>query len=164
MIEMTRDEFWAVVEQCRARAADMREFNRRLEAALDDWELPKLAAFHKAMWFDVGVYHEDEFREVVQRAADYLQSDNSWDSYGGWLIAQGREFHEAALRDPRLALARLPPPDDVWEGESVIFVAQRVCFRRTGQMWSLYDLFGHDLDGTPSPGVDFPVTGGPGSA
>src|SRR5262249_47850920 len=159
MVEMSRDEFWMYIEQCRAQAVGMPEFNRLLEAMLDAWDLPKLAAFHKVMWFDVGVYHDEGERELwdlMYRAADYLGSDNSWDSYGGWLIAQGREFYEAVMRDPRVALTRVPQPDDVWEGETVIFVAQRVCLKKTDNKWGLQDLFGDKLDGKPAPGVDFP--------
>ncbi len=158
MISMSRDEFWSFIENCRQHFDNMVTFNRLLEEMLDHWELPKLAAFHKVMWFDIGVYHSDSFWEIMYPALDYLGSDNSWDSYGGWLIAQGRAFHEAVMADPRIALSRIPPPDDVWEGESVIFVAQRVCSKKTDGKWGLYDLFGDDLSGKPLPGVDFPVS------
>jgi hypothetical protein len=62
------------------------------------------------------------------------------------------------LRDPRVAATRVPSWDDVFEGESVLFVAQRVCSKKTDHKWGLYDLFGDDLDGKPLPGVDFPVS------
>ena len=84
--------------------------------------------------------------------------DDSWECYGGWLIAQGREFHEAVMRDACVALARVPSGEDVWQGESVIFVAQRVCAKKTGGKWGLCDLFGDKLNGTPLPGVDYPIT------
>ena len=58
MIDMSRDEFWLYIEQCRAHSVGMREFNQLLESMLDSWELPKLAAFHKVMWFDIGVYQD----------------------------------------------------------------------------------------------------------
>lgn len=137
----------------------MPAFNQVLEALLDGWELPQLAAFHKVMWLDIGVYHEEELWKIMYRAADYLGSDNSWDSYGGWLIAQGEAFYEAVMRDPQVALTRVPRPEDVREGESVIFAAQRICFKQTDGKWGLYDLFGDDLSGKPLPGVDYPVTG-----
>ena len=73
MIEMSQDEFWMYIEQCRAQAAGMREFNRGLEAMLDAWDLPKLAAFRWAMWSDIGVYHEEKERDLwdlMYQAAD----------------------------------------------------------------------------------------------
>ena len=57
-----------------------------------------------------------------------------------------------------MAATRIPPLDDLFEGESVIFAAQRVCGKKTNGKWSLYDLFGVDLTGKSLPGVDFPVT------
>ena len=64
----------------------------------------------------------------------------------------------AVMRDPKVAATRVPPRDDIFEGESVIFVAQRVCGKKTGGEWGLCDLFGDDLSGKPLPGVDFPVS------
>ena len=160
---MSRDEFWSHIERCRQHSDGMPAFNRLLDALLDHWPLAKLAAFHKVMWHDVGVYHDEGDRELwglMSGAADYLGSDNAWDCYGGWLIAQGREFAEAVLRDPEVALARVPPLEGVREGESVIFAAQRACGRRTGGRWGLYDLFGDDLCGGPLPGVEWLSTEG----
>jgi hypothetical protein len=158
MLSMSRDEFWSHIEECRQHSDGISSFNRLLEATLDTWPLPKLAAFHKVMWFDLGVYHDDgELWSLMYPAVKYLGSDNSWDNYGGWLIAQGREFFEAVMHDPNIALTRIPSFDEVHEGESVIFVAQRVCSKKTERNWGLYDLFGDDLTGEPLPGVDFPV-------
>jgi hypothetical protein len=159
MISMTRDEFWTYIEQCRQHSDNMPAFNRLLEAMLDTWEMPKIAAFHKVMWYDIGVSHDGgELWDIMYQAADYLGSADTWECYGGWLIAQGREFYEAVMRNPQVALTRVPPAEDVWEGESLIFVAQHVCAKKTGGKWGLYDLFGYDLSGKPLAGVDFPVT------
>jgi len=53
---------------------------------------------------------------LLNRGGEFLDSDDAWDCYGGWLIAQGRSFHEAVMREFRVALTRIPAPDDVWEG------------------------------------------------
>jgi len=135
----------------------MPTFNSVLEAMLNAWELPKLAAFHKVMWRHLGVYNDDDLWDVTAPLAG-ISGDDTWECYGGWLIAQGRTFYEAVMRDPKVATTRVPPLDDIFEGESVIFVAQRVCGKKTGDKWSLYDLFGDDLSGKPLPGGDFPVS------
>jgi hypothetical protein len=157
MISMSRDEFWGYIEQCRQHSDGTPAFNRLLESMLDAWELPKLAAFHKVMWEDIGVYNGEELWAIVEPLTG-IGGDDTWECYGGWLIAQGRKFYEAVIRDPRVAATRVPPLDDIFEGESVLFVAQRVCGKKTGGKWGLYDLFGDDLDGKPLPGVDWPVT------
>jgi len=157
MVSMSRDEFWTYIEQCRQHSDAMPTFNCLLEAMLDAWGLPKLAAFHGVMRRDIGIYHDDDLWAIVELLTG-IDGDDTWECYGGWLIAQGREFHEAVMQDPKVAAPRIPPLDDIYEGESVIFVAQRVCGKKTGGRWSLYDLFGDDLSGKPLPGVDFPVS------
>jgi hypothetical protein len=157
MILMSQDEFWTYIEQCRPHSNTMAAFNLLLEAMLDSWELSKLAAFHKVMWHEIGIYNDNYLWAVVEPLTD-IGGDDTWECYGGWLIAQGREFHRAVMQDPHVAASHVPPLDDIFEGESVIFVAQRVCTKKTGGKWGLYDLFGDDLSGQPLPGVDFPVS------
>jgi hypothetical protein len=157
MVSMSEDEFWTYVGQCRQHSDSMKAFNRLLEAMLDTWELPKLAAFHKVMWDDIGVYNDDDLWAVVESLTG-IGGDDTWECYGGWLIAQGRTFYEAVMRNPKVAATRVPPMDDIFQGESVIFVAQRVCGKKTDGKWGLYDLFGDDLSGKPLPGVEFPVS------
>jgi len=157
MVSMSQDEFWTYIEQCRQHSDSMPALNRLLEAMLDTWELPKLAAFHKVMRHDIGVYNDDDLWSVVEPLTS-LGGDDSWECYGGWLIAQGRKFHDAVMRNPKLAANRVPSREDIFEGESVIFVAQRVCRKKTDGQWGLYDLFGDDLNGKPLPGVNFPVS------
>src|SRR5688572_23300264 len=121
MIAMSLEEFWGYIEQCRQHSDSMPAFNLVLEEMLDHWELPKLAAFHKVMRFDIGVENSEDLWDIVSQVAEYVETENAWQDYGGWLIAQGRDFHEAVMCDPQVALTRIPPADDVWEGESVIF-------------------------------------------
>jgi hypothetical protein len=111
-----RQEFWKYIEQCRTASHSMKEFAQQLESLLDTWEFPALAAFHRIMWSDIGVYHDEgngELSELMSQQVEYLDSDDAWEWYGGWLIAQGQEFFEAVLRDPQVALTRLPSPEDV---------------------------------------------------
>src|ERR1043165_9715252 len=156
MVTMSRDEFWMYIEQCRQHSSTMQAFNRVLEEMLDHWELPKLAAFHKVMWDDLGVYNNKELWNIVEPLTG-IAGDDSWERYGGGLSAQGREFYEAVMQDPKVAATRIPPKDDIFEGESVIFLAQVVCVKKT-EKWNLHDLFGYNLDGQREQYVDWPVT------
>ena len=108
------------------------------------------------MWTDIGV-HNDDLLPVIEPLTG-ISGGDTLECYEGWLIAQGREFHEAVTHNPKVAASRISSMDDVFEGEYVIFVAQRVCGKKTCGKWSLNDLFGDDFDGRPLPGVDFPVT------
>jgi len=61
------------------------------------------------------------------------------------------------MRDTQAALSRVPFCEDVCQGESAIFAAQRVCYKKTDNKWSLYDLFGDTLKGSAGPGADSPA-------
>lgn len=142
---LSRDEFWATIEECRRELADTRSFPERLPAHLADWEFTQLAAFHNTMWYDVGVFHRGALWELLCGQEPLLGSQNAWECYGGWLIAQGRAFHEAVMRDPTLALSRLPTWEEIDDGELVIFAAQEACLRKTGRQHDLYEVLGDFL-------------------
>jgi hypothetical protein len=142
---LSRDEFWVVIEDCRGHTADTSSFAERLPEQLVPWDFPRLGAFHNTMWYDVGVFQRGELWDVVREREPLLGSQNAWECYGGWLIAQGREFHEAVLRQPRLALSRLPSWEEIDDGESIIFAAQEACFRKTDRNYDLYDILGDFL-------------------
>ena len=67
-------------------------------------------------------------------------SDDSFDYFRGWLIAQGKQVYEQALRDPE-TLALVATPDD-WEFEDMLGVAMAAYEGRTGH---------------PYPGVERPA-------
>lgn len=101
-----------------------------------------MAAFHNTMWHDVGVFHRGELRDVVYQREPLLGSHDAWECYGGWLIAQGRDFQEAVIREPRTSLSRIPSWEEIDDGESIIFAAQEACLRQTEREYDLYDVLG----------------------
>lgn len=142
---LLRDDFWTVVEECRRVSADSLAFAEQLPARLADWDFTQLAAFHNTMWYDVGVFHSGALWDVLYQHEPLLGCQNAWECYGGWLIAQGREFHEVILRNPPLALSRVPSWEEIDAGESIIFAAQEACYRKTNGQYDLYDVLGDFL-------------------
>jgi hypothetical protein len=142
---LSRDEFWSVVEGSRQGSTDTASFAERLLAQLTDWEFNRLAAFHNTMWYDVGVFHGGALWDLVYQQEPLLGSQNAWECFGSWLIAQGRAFHEAVMRQQALALDRLPSWEEIDGGESVIFAAQEACLRKTERRYDLYDVLGNFL-------------------
>jgi len=136
------EEFWSVVEACRCRSIDTASFAEGLAFALITWDYHQLAAFHNTMWYDVGVYHATELRGILLEQEDYdwLSSQNAWESYGGWLIGQGRKFHEKVMHKPQVALTRLPSDVEIDAGERVIFAAEEACLRKTERKYGLDDM------------------------
>jgi hypothetical protein len=119
---MTLDKFWDIIESCRAATGrDMAAFNREIASRLSAWELDELASFYWILWGDVGLYNDHELWHIVDPDREIISGEDSWEAYGGWLVAQGREYHDAVQRDPQEATRRLPTPDDIDRGEDFIF-------------------------------------------
>ncbi len=139
---MTRTEFWNVIDSCRGSSNDMVAFNQVLEGELRTWPLERLWCFHSRMWVIVNEINEPsgELGDWLYRSLNWGMGGDSGECLAGWAIARGETFVRQLLQEPR-TLAALPPEDDIFQGESVIFAAQRVCMERTGGS-SLEDLFG----------------------
>ena len=82
---------------------------------------------HEILEFD-RCFHErisDEFRSDLWAAAYIINggcSDDGFDYFLGWLIAQGRKYYEAALANPERAGDRVER-GDVIECEEIWYVA-----------------------------------------
>jgi hypothetical protein len=77
-------------------------------------------------------------------AAAYLMrggcSDDGFDYFRGWLIAQGRTFWERAVADPDfLASAGVDPDDDMVECEDILGAASTAYARQTGDEEAFWD-------------------------
>lgn len=94
--------FWSVVEQARARAedpSDAEEVAQRTLRLLVELPAAEVATLAQPLW---------DLRAVSYRwdlwGAAYLLnggcSDDGFEYFRGWLIAQGREVFERALQDP----------------------------------------------------------------
>jgi len=47
----------------------------------------RMAAFHNTLWYDVGVFHRGRLWDIMCEIDETLGSQNSWERYGGWLVA-----------------------------------------------------------------------------
>jgi hypothetical protein len=111
----------------------MAGFNARLRDRLVGLDLPDLAAFHRILRRDVGVYLPHALWAVVDPANRVIGGEDAWEMYGAWLVAQGREFREAVRRDHRAALARLPGGEELYGAEWFLFAAAEEFSARTDE-------------------------------
>src|SRR5262245_2064059 len=106
---MDRDAFWTIVDDARSEAVDDEEFLEAIESRL------------RALKSDELVEFEGHFTELRAESyswelwgAAYLMnggcSDDGFEYFRAWLIAQGREIFETALKDPD-TLAVLASPE-----------------------------------------------------
>ena len=118
---MEHDEFWTIVERARAAVDDTATFEgaqavaERVVARLT--ELGPAGAVEFQLVYDA--LERASYRNDLWAAA-YLMcggcSDDGFDYFRGWLVAQGRTVWERALADPdSLADVRVDPDEDaVW--------------------------------------------------
>jgi hypothetical protein len=131
------DEFWAIIEDARTGVADTVTDADEVADALVD----RLSGFTPARIVEFELTF-DEVTSAAYRldlwAAAYLMnggcSDDCFDYFRGWLVAQGRDVWEAALADPdSLAdIADEDTEDESFDGEGLLVAASRAYRRVTG--------------------------------
>lgn len=129
---MTDDQFWGLIEAAKAEAGGDGE--AQIEALRRSlMSLPP----EEIIEFDV---HYDRRRSEAYRwslwgaalVLNGLCSDDGFEYFRGWLIAQGKELFEAALKDPDGALAPFAGSDQDLELEGMLYVAGEAYEEKTG--------------------------------
>src|SRR5262245_15492561 len=99
---MDKSTFWSLIEGAKKKAKGNPEKQVEiLEKELAKFPPEEIIAFNK-------IYDEFRFRAYRRElwAAAYIInggcSDDGFEYFRGWLIAQGKEVYEDALRDPEL--------------------------------------------------------------
>lgn len=128
---MNADEFWNLIERSRKGAEDPDEQAGRLEESL--------GMFSEAAILDFDRHYEERVAEAYRwdlwGAAFVINggcSDDGFEYFLGWLIAQGREYYEAALADPEQA-GRRARPGEMVECESIAYAAAKAYEAKTGR-------------------------------
>jgi hypothetical protein len=117
---MNIDGFWALIEECREDGVKCEEVAEALLLRLKNMPVETILEFQSEL---------DERMVETYRwdlwAVAYIVgggcSDDGFDYFRGWLIAQGREFYETALMDAELA-ANGMDPGEVYECEDMLYV------------------------------------------
>ena len=124
---MDRDIFWALIE--RSRATDCDAHARALQALVAKLDPPDILAFLAE--FDARL--AETYRWDLWGVAYLINagcSDDGFEYFRCWLIAQGRKYFEAALAQPERAADRAPPGEA--ECEPLLYAAYTAYQERTG--------------------------------
>lgn len=116
-------EFWDVIDQARRRGKSCAESARDLELILSKLPSTQIEAFAR----DQEDLMRDSYRWDLWGAAFVINggcSDDGFDYFRGWLMLQGRDVWEAALRDPE-SLAGVSIQGDA-ECEDALYSAGKV--------------------------------------
>ncbi|MGW9448580.1 DUF4240 domain-containing protein [Streptomyces sp. NPDC055632] len=158
---MNKEQFWILIEEAREQVLDTRDASGiagRASELLASRSSPEITAAQQILWdLMTGSY-----RNRLWAAAYVLNdgcSDDGFDYFRGWLIAQGRAVFERAVVDPDALAAhpdvRAAAPEGIFDCEEMLSIAWNAHQKATGQELPA-DVFAiryPDLD--PAWDVDF---------
>jgi hypothetical protein len=119
---MDRDEFWQVIEDSR-RGSDLDAQIESLSERLASLAPSDIVDFERHLW----TLMAESYTWELWGAAYLIHggcSDDGFDYFRGWLMAQGRRWFEIALADPD-SLADLPELDENVELEDIWYIANQ---------------------------------------
>jgi hypothetical protein len=93
------DELWAAIEHAREGASDEHEVAENLQALLQQRSLEQIYAFLEQQ----ARLMEQSYTNALWGAAYLINggcSDDGFDYFRGWLLAQGRTVWQQALENP----------------------------------------------------------------
>jgi hypothetical protein len=128
---MTKDHFWKLIDKSRRGAEDVEAQMAKLLELVTNLEPKEILSFDRRFQECI----RDAYRQELWAAAYIINggcSDDGFDYFLGWLVAQGRRYFEAALADPEKAGRRVEPGEEV-ECEDMWSVAARAYEATTGK-------------------------------
>ncbi|MEU3723241.1 DUF4240 domain-containing protein [Streptomyces sp. NPDC031705] len=137
---MNRQQFWQLVEAARHQASNPNDGGavaRKATSLLASRPVEEIVAAEQVLW-DLMVASYTNPLWAAAYIANGGCSDDGFDYFRGWLIAQGREVFERAVVDPD-ALAELPivrasaAAGADLEGEDVLGIAWHAHLAATGE-------------------------------
>jgi len=134
---MDKDSFWNLVENSRKGAEDVDEKVEKLYALVRELDPHEILEFDRCFLECV----RDAFRGDLWAAAYIIKggcSDDGFDYFLGWLIAQGRKYYEAALANPERTGDHVKPGEEV-ECGGIWSIAARAYEDKTGRT-DFYDM------------------------
>lgn len=129
--KVSKQEFWALIDQSKRATEDVEEQLEKLREMLGRLSADEILSFD--MRFNEAM--RDAYRWDLWGAAYIINggcSDDGFDYFLGWLIAQGQKYYEAALADPNNAGSKVEPGDFV-ECEDIMYVAAEAYESLTGK-------------------------------
>ena len=136
---MTIERFWGIIEQAGESVETYDEQANNITELLETLEPKEIISFHEQLYLRL----YEAYRWDLWAVADIIYgggcSDDAFEDFRCWLIAQGRNFFEAVLQAPEKAAERVKDGEDV-DFEPLLAIALYAYETRTGQEMPLLDL------------------------
>jgi hypothetical protein len=142
---MDANAFWKIIDETRSAARDDQDFLDKIAARLREMSPDELEEFEEHF----NRIHQGSYARPLWGAAYLINggcSDDGFEYFRAWLMAQGRETFEKAIHDPD-SLATIDDPEG--ELEKFMYVACEVYETKTG----------HKMPDTALQGAAYPDLG-----
>ena len=132
---MNETRFWTIINDARDQSdGDAEAQLEMIQDALMPLEPDEIVEFQKLFT----TFHRTSYRADVWGAAYIMNggaSDDGFDYFRGWLIAQGKKVFEAALENPDSLADAVPDgaeADFGFENEDILYLPMRVWSQKMG--------------------------------
>ena len=128
---MTEEQFWRLIKQSKRGTEDCEEQAEKLILVLTKLEPKEIIEFDRYLFkLKVEAYRWDLW--AVAYIINGGCSDDGFEYFRGWLIAQGKEFFESVIKNPEHAAKKVKDGEEV-ECESILYAAQSAYEQKTGE-------------------------------
>ena len=135
---MDVDRFWELVEASRRHASDCEGQTGALISLLEQLHPEEIVSFRDHL----NARRGEAYRWDLWAVAYIVNggcSDDCFDYFGGWLVAQGRDYFEAALTSPERAADRASPAESI-QCEGILYAPRQAYKNKTGRELPLPDV------------------------
>lgn len=129
---MNRDDFWKLIRRSRRGAADCNEQAENLTGLLEKLAPEEIVGFHQSF----SDLLAESYRNDLWAVAYIINggcSDDGFEYFRCWLIAQGQEFYEQVLAEPEKVAKRVKAGHEEVECEPIMQAAYDAYQNVTGQ-------------------------------
>ena len=129
---MDRNKFWSIVDDARNEADDLYDVAPAITERLVQLDVAEIVSFHQHL-MDL---RAESYRWDLWGAAYVINggcSDDGFEYFCGWLIANGRSRFETAIKHPDSISTWASGEDGEGECEDILYVADHAYERKTGK-------------------------------
>jgi hypothetical protein len=127
---MNEEQFWKLIKQSKRGTEDSEEQAEKLTELLTRLEPAEIIDFEQHLMRR----RNEAYRWDIWAVAYIINggcSDDGFEYFLGWLIAQGKEFYEAVLQNAEQAAKKVRDGEEV-ECESILYAARYAYEGKTG--------------------------------
>lgn len=127
---MNEEEFWKLIQRSKRGTEDCDDQSEKLTELLTKLDLKEITDFDRNLLKQrIKSYRYDIW--AVAYIINGGCSDDGFEYFRGWLIAQGKEFFNAVLENPEYTAKKVKDGDGI-ECEEILYVAYEAYKKRTG--------------------------------